>query len=54
MNSLKRRSYCHIETSQLICYANQLIGFYMMATLAFNESTFHIADIILHKYDSLH
>ena len=26
----------HIETSQLICYANQLTGFYMMATLAFN------------------
>ena len=27
----------HIETSQLICRANQLTGFYMMATLAFNE-----------------
>ena len=26
-----------IETSQLICRANQLTGFYMMATLAFNE-----------------
>ena len=26
----------HIETSQLICTANQLIGFYMRATLAFN------------------
>ena len=24
----------HIETSQLICSANQLIGFYMMGTLA--------------------
>ena len=26
-----------METSQLICRANQLPGFYMMATLAFNE-----------------
>ena len=26
----------HIETSQLICFANQLTGFYMRATLAFN------------------
>ena len=29
----------HIETSQLICTANQLTGFYMMATLAFNGLT---------------
>ena len=30
--------YCpHIEISQLICTANQLAGFYMSATLAFNE-----------------
>ena len=35
---MKRQS-CHIETSQLICRANQLTGFFsMMATLAFNES----------------
>ena len=27
----------HIETSQLICSANHLTGFYMMETLAFNE-----------------
>ena len=27
----------HIGTSQLICCENQLTGFYMMATLAFNE-----------------
>ena len=27
----------HIEISQLICRANELTGFYMMATLAFNE-----------------
>ena len=26
-----------METSQLICFANHLTGFYMMATLAFNE-----------------
>ena len=26
-----------VETSQLICSANQLTGFYIMATLAFNE-----------------
>ena len=26
----------HIETSQLFCCANQLTGFYMRATLAFN------------------
>ena len=26
----------HIETSQLICYANPLTAFYMRATLEFN------------------
>ena len=26
----------HIETSQLVCCVNQLTGFYMRATLAFN------------------
>ena len=34
---IRRQSCHHIETSQLICLANQLIGFYTMATLAFNE-----------------
>ena len=29
----------HIETCQLICRANQLTGFYMRATLAFNGLT---------------
>ena len=29
----------HIETSQLICCANQLTGFYMRATLALNGLT---------------
>ena len=35
--AIKRESCHHIESSQLICRASQLIGFYMMATLAFNE-----------------
>ena len=34
---IKLQSYHHIETSQLICSAIQLTGFYMMATLRFNE-----------------
>ena len=33
----KSQSCYHIETSQLICPTNQVTGFYMMATLAFNE-----------------
>ena len=43
INSLKfaylinRQNCQHIETSQLICSANQLTGFYIMATLALNE-----------------
>ena len=37
-DQLNKRQGCHhIETSQLICRANQLISFYMMATLTFNE-----------------
>ena len=36
-NSFKRQSCHYIETSQLICRANQLAGFYVLATLAFNE-----------------
>ena len=34
---IKHQSCHHIETSQLICRANQLTGLYMMLTLAFNE-----------------
>ena len=35
---LMKRQICHhIETSQLICSANQLPAFYMMAIFAFNE-----------------
>ena len=33
------QNYHHIETSQLIYFGNQLTGFYMMETLAFNELT---------------
>ena len=33
----KHQSCHHIETIKLICSENQLIGFYMMATLVFNE-----------------
>ena len=33
---MKCQCCSHIETSQLICTANQLTGFYMRATLAFN------------------
>ena len=33
---IKSQSCHHIETSQLICYANQLTGLYMIATLTFN------------------
>ena len=34
---IKPQSCHHIETSQLICREKQLTGFYIMATLAFNE-----------------
>ena len=41
---IKCQCCSHIETSQLICTTNQLTGFYMRATLAFNE--------LMAKYDS--
>ena len=34
---MKRQSCHDIETSQLICSASQLTGFFIMASLAFNE-----------------
>ena len=34
---IKCQCCAHIETSQLICTANRLTGFYMRATLALNE-----------------
>ena len=43
----------HIETSQLICKANQLAGFYMRATLAFNGlKIFKVRLTILGRYAS--
>ena len=36
----------HIETSQLICTANQLIGFYMRVTLALNGLTYVTFSVI--------
>ena len=33
---IKCQRYPHIETSHLICCANQLTGFYMRATLGLN------------------
>ena len=32
--------FIHIETVQLICRANQLTGFYMVATWSFNELSY--------------
>ena len=37
MVSFKRQSCRPIETSQLICRANQMTGFYMIVILAFNK-----------------
>ena len=34
---IERKSWHYIETNQLICRADQLTGFYMTTTLAFNE-----------------
>ena len=37
LDLIKHQSCHHIETSQFICRANQLTGFYMMAILVLNE-----------------
>ena len=37
--TIKCQHCSHIEISHLICYANQLTGFYMGATLTFNVLT---------------
>ena len=37
VNPIKYQCFPYIETSQLICCANQLTGFYMRATLALNS-----------------
>ena len=41
--------FLHIETSQLICTANQLTGFGMRATLAFNGLTLEHYNVWLFK-----
>ena len=43
---IKRQSCHYIETSQLISFANQLTGFYMTATLTFNELKFEAKGFI--------
>ena len=45
---IKRQSCHHIKTSQLICRANQLTGFYMIATLAFNELSKFFMPFLFH------
>ena len=45
LKHLKCQSYYHRDPSQLICSANQLTGFYMMATLAVNELNVFNAEI---------
>ena len=37
LNPLTTNVPHHIETSKLICIANQLTGFYMMGTLTIND-----------------
>ena len=43
---IKRHSYHHIEIRPLICSANQLTRFYMMATIAFNELKCHSTEFV--------
>ena len=45
---MKRLSYHHIETSQLTGCANQLTGFYMVVTYAFNEFIISPLSSIIH------
>ena len=45
---IKRQCSPHIETSQLICTADQLTGFYMRATLALNGIIFQL----VYNYES--
>ena len=44
---IKRQSGHHIKNSQLICSANQLTGFYMMANLTFNVIMKYYCEIYL-------
>ena len=42
---VKNQSCHYIETSQLICRANQLTVFYMIATLSFNELSIYLSNL---------
>ena len=46
----KCQCYPHVETSQLICTANQLTGFYMRATLTING----LMITLVESYELLH
>ena len=50
---IKRQSYHHIETSQLICFANQLTGFYKIVTLLFSELKYAIQYFNMFLYNKL-
>ena len=50
---IKSRICHHIETSQLICWANQLTGFYMMTTITFNELTTSILNVNMCNFYNL-
>ena len=47
---IKRRKCHHIETSPLICSENQLTGFYVMTTLAFNEFNNYQFDPFMYNF----
>ena len=51
---IKRQSCHHIETSQLSSSANQLTGFCMMETLAFNKLKYWIAKSEGHTCEEKH
>ena len=46
-NSLNVKVCYHTEASQLISRANQLTGFYIMTTLAFNEVRYELVETAL-------
>ena len=47
---IKRQSCHNIEPSQLIFRANQFTGFYMVATLAFNENQIWFNRVNLERF----
>ena len=52
INQLTTNVLHHMETTQLICIANHLTGFYMMRTLVFNELRYY-ATFKVRKFESL-